>query len=232
VDFYDNSLPVATIHVDAAFFAAACQTDVIVRDAQGNPVTNADGSFQTTKGELRDLLVPMAGDRARLLAQAANNQRVFVQQANEWVGNLNAAMEELTRHMPVGADKNGPKNNIEGFDLDDFTLSARTSNTLAALKDGDGNSFLANYFGVSPPAGGYTTTGASITKMADKQAWSEFDNAMKSAVDQASQKASLDQTTLQGLVSRQNNAIETMSDLQQKFASTFDKLVGNLRPAQ
>src|SRR5215213_21118 len=96
--FYDSKVPVTpTPMFDAAFFAPAALTDVIVRDANGDPIKNADGTFKTTKGELRDLLVPFAGDRARLLATAVNNQRLFVEQGNDWMGSLNRALQELER---------------------------------------------------------------------------------------------------------------------------------------
>ena len=229
--FYDSSLPVqATPIFDAAFFAQAAETDVIVRDAQGNPIRNADGSFRTAKGELRDLLVPFAGDRAAALAQAAVNQRAFVQQANDWVGALNRAEQEMTRVRPNGVDSHKtPKTQVNGQDLGNATISAETANTLAALKDSSGNSLLTKYFGVSgsPFAGPVT-----LAKMADGQSFAVFDNAFKSAVDSATQTAQLEQSSLQGLVSRQNNAIETMADLQKKFTATHDKLVGNLRPPQ
>ena len=254
--FYDGSLPVTPNQVfDAAFFAKGCETDVIVRDAQGQPVRNLDGTFKTVKGELRDLLVPMAGDRAAVLAQAATNQRIFVEQGNEWVSALTRAAQEMERLRPMGMDGKTSKNLKEGFSFKDnggaLTVSAETANTLWALRDNEGARFLTKFFsGVnSGELGSYIAghpleigtnfngfpgfaTSITIDRMADKQAWGTFDNAFKSAVDQATQKVQLDQTTFQGLVSRQNNAIETMADLQQKFAATFGKLVANSRPAK
>lgn len=250
--FYSDRVPVTSSpNFDAAFFAQGTNTDVIVRDADGKPVKNADGSFKTVKGELRDLLVPMAGDRATLLAQAATNQRVFVEQGNEWVNALNRLSQELERVRPTGYDSGNPNINKEGFSFPDgTTLSADSANTLWALRDSDGNRFLSKFFSINSTefanyvkdhladaVTGFSgfpgfTSSISLTKMADKQAFATFDNGFKSAIDQVTQKVQLDQSTLQGLVSRQNNAIETMADLQQKFASTFDKLVGNLRPAQ
>jgi hypothetical protein len=207
------------------------------------------------KGELRDLLVPMAGDRAKLLAQAATNQRTFVEQGNEWVGALHRTAQEMERLRPMGIVDKNPKNLKEGFSFKDnggvLHVSAETANTLFALRDNEGARFLTKFFAgitsselsdymakhLADAATGYNgfpgfTSEITIDKMADKQAWATFDNAFKSAVDSATQKVQLDQTTFQGLVSRQNNAIETMADLQSKFASTFEKLVGNLRPAQ
>jgi len=254
--FYDGSLPVTPTQVfDAAFFAKGCETDVIVRNAKGEPVLNPDGTPKTVKGELRDLLVPMAGDRAKLLAQAAANQREFVEQGNEWVGALQRTAQEMERLRPMGMDGKNPKNLKEGFSFKDnggsLHVSAETANALFALRDNEGNRFLFKFFSgvnsdeltnyiknhLDDAATGYNkfpgfTSEITIDKMADKQAWATYDNAFKSAVDSATQKVQLDQTTFQGLVSRQNNAIETMADLQSKFASTFEKLVGNLRPAQ
>jgi hypothetical protein len=234
--FYNPGVPVTYSPIrDAAFFGQATNFDVFVRDANGNIVYNADGTPQTTKGDLRDLLVPMAGDRARLLAQAATNQRRFVEEHNDWVGNLTRAFQEMERHKPTGTNsRKTPRVNVEGQDFNpNFSISADTANTLLALKDQGGASLLSKYFVFSPaPGAGGFSGSVVIDKMANKQTWSTFDNAFKSAVDQATQKAQLEQTSLQGLVSRQNNAIETMADLQQKFTGTMDKLVGNLRPAR
>src|SRR5436190_22936653 len=114
--FYSDRVPVTSSpNFDAAFFAKGTNTDVIVRDADGKPVKNADGSFKTVKGELRDLLVPMAGDRATLLAQAATNQRVFVEQGNEWVNALNRLSQELENVRPTGYDSGNPNINKEGY---------------------------------------------------------------------------------------------------------------------
>jgi len=234
--FHDSGVPVTYSPIfNAAFFGKSTNFDVYVRDADGNVVNNPDGTPQTVKGELRDLLVPMAGDRAKILAQAANNQRGFVEEANDWVGSLSRAFQEMERNKPAGVnDKKTPRVNLEAFNFDpDLTISAETANTLLALKDKDGASFLSKFFVVtsSPGPNGYTSS-VGVDRMADKQAWATFDNGFKSAVDQATQKAQLEQTSLQGLVSRQNNAIETMSDLQEKFTTTINKLVANLRPAR
>jgi hypothetical protein len=257
--FHSDRLPVSPTPIfDAAFFAQGVQTDVIVRDADGKPIENADGSFLTVKGEMRDLLVPMSGDRAAELARAATNQRRFVEQANDWVGALSSAAQEIERIRPTGVDKNKtPKTNVQGFSFADnggaVTISAQTANTLWAARDANGARLLTKFFGFSNAelgafiqanlgnptevASGFAgfpgfTTGVVISKMQDDHAFATFENGFESTVDRATQQAQLEQTSFQGLVSRQNNAIETMADLQQKFTATIDKLVGNLRLAR
>ena len=226
----------------AKFFEAAMLTDVPIRDANGAVVHNADGTVQTTKGELRDLIVPMASDRATVLAQATRNHKAFVEEGNAWVGELERVLQEMERIRPTGGnvDKKGGDGGLSG------SISAQTANTLWDLRDNSGARFLTKYFVFTSPEldayklanpaqaplfngfPGFRTT-VPMKHMTDSQAFSFFDNAMKTVVDQATQKVQLDQTTLQGLLSRQNNAVEAMADLQSKFASTMDKIVGNFR---
>jgi hypothetical protein len=258
--FYDSSLPVTPTPVfDVAFFARATETQVIVRDQNGNPV-KVNGVVQTRPGELRDLLVPMAGDRAAALAQAVRNQARFVEEGNDWVGALNRTGQEMERVRPTGVNKDKTaKVDINGFSFNDnggsVTISAEAAATLFNLIDDNGVRLLFKYFNFSSSdltnylnqfdlaeqlrqiaSGlhdfpGFTTT-VSITSMKENQAFSVFDADFKSRIDSATQTVQLDQTTLQGLISRQNNAIETMADLQNKFTQTHSKLVGNLRPPQ
>ena len=126
----------------AKFFEDAMLANVPVRDADGNIVHNADGSIQTRRGELRDLMVPVAGDRASALAEAAANHKFFVEQGNAWVGRLQRALQELERIRPTGKaiDKQGGDGKI------DATISAETANTLWNIMDTSNQRFLQKYF--------------------------------------------------------------------------------------
>ena len=87
--FYSDRVPVTygvDKKFDAKFFAEGTNTDVIVRDAAGKPVKNADGSFKTVKGELRDLLVPMAGEIAQTLPARSRDQSTDLRRAGERMG--------------------------------------------------------------------------------------------------------------------------------------------------
>jgi hypothetical protein len=51
----------------------------------------------------------------------------------------------------------------------------------------------------------------------------------QSQIDEMTSNDQLDMIQLQSMVSKQNNAIEMVSNLQNKFAGLKDKIVGNMR---
>ena len=52
---------------------------------------------------------------------------------------------------------------------------------------------------------------------------------MESRIDELTSNDQLDMITLQSMVSKQNNAIEMVSNLTSKFSQLNDKIVGNMR---
>jgi hypothetical protein len=66
-------------------------------------------------------------------------------------------------------------------------------------------------------------------KLGKKDAFADIIANLESRIDELTSNDQLDMITLQSMVSKQNNAIEMVSNLTSKFAQLNDKIVGNMR---
>jgi hypothetical protein len=70
---------------------------------------------------------------------------------------------------------------------------------------------------------------APATLTGKKESFDDLITNMQSKIDELTSNDQLDMIQLQSMVSKQNNAIEMVSNLQNKFAGLKDKIVGNMR---
>jgi hypothetical protein len=70
---------------------------------------------------------------------------------------------------------------------------------------------------------------APATLTGKKDSFDDLITNMQSKIDELTSNDQLDMIQLQSMVSKQNNSIEMVSNLQNKFAGLKDKIVGNMR---
>jgi hypothetical protein len=70
---------------------------------------------------------------------------------------------------------------------------------------------------------------APMTITGKKESFDDLITNMQSKIDELTSNDQLDMIQLQSMVSKQNNSIEMVSNLQNKFAGLKDKIVGNMR---
>ena len=70
---------------------------------------------------------------------------------------------------------------------------------------------------------------APMTLTGKKESFDDLITNMQSKIDELTSNDQLDMIQLQSMVSKQNNSIEMVSNLQNKFAGLKDKIVGNMR---
>jgi hypothetical protein len=68
-----------------------------------------------------------------------------------------------------------------------------------------------------------------MTLTGKKESFDDLITNMQSKIDELTSNDQLDMIQLQSMVSKQNNSIEMVSNLQNKFAGLKDKIVGNMR---
>jgi len=187
--------------------------------------------------DLATLTVPLANDRALVLNGAVTNQFKTLGDANERIGALNFAMQELQKISPTGVTDNKAKTDIPGYDWPSDPpknifhprISKQAWLTLSSVKDASGTA-VTDLFVATGPHGAEPNQYYDIDKMKPDKTFAQVTTIMKSAIDQASQNNQLEMTSLQGLTNKYNQSIETMSDLVSKFADIGSKLVSNFRP--
>ena len=68
-----------------------------------------------------------------------------------------------------------------------------------------------------------------MTITGKKKSFDDLITNMQSKIDELTSNDQLDMIQLQSMVSKQNNSIEMVSNLQNKFSGLKDKIVGNMR---
>jgi hypothetical protein len=150
-------------------------------------------------GDMESALLAFGIERAQGMEKLVKAKIADMRSRNGEIQELQKAMQELRSVKPEKDEKA-----LTG------TLSASTQATLAKypelVKFIDGDNKLKNDKGFED-------------MMANFQ----------SQIDEMTSNDQLDMIQLQSMVSKQNNAIEMVSNLQNKFAGLKDKIVGNMR---
>jgi hypothetical protein len=152
-------------------------------------------------GDMESALLAFGIERAQGMEKLVKAKIADMRSRNGEIQELQKAMQEL-RSVKPEKDEKGKA--LTG------TLSASTQATLAKY----------------PELGKFID---GDNKLKNDKGFEDMMANFQSQIDEMTSNDQLDMIQLQSMVSKQNNAIEMVSNLQNKFAGLKDKIVGNMR---
>ena len=155
-------------------------------------------------GDMESALLAFGIERAQGMEKLVKAKIADMKSRNADIQELQKAMQELRSVKPEKDEK--------GKELTK-PLSAETQATLAKY----------------PELGAFLETKDGKQKLKNDKGFEDMMANFQSQIDEMTSNDQLDMIQLQSMVSKQNNAIEMVSNLQNKFSGLKDKIVGNMR---
>jgi hypothetical protein len=163
-------------------------------------------------GDMESVLLAFGIERAQNMESAVKAKIADMRSRNADIQELQKAMQYM-RSVKPEKDEDGKKLEVNGS-----AISTSDPNYQAAKATLEKHGLWSN---IEEKDGN--------AKLGKDDAFADMIANMESKIDELTSNDQLDMITLQSMVSKQNNAIEMVSNLTSKFAQLNDKIVGNMR---
>jgi hypothetical protein len=174
-------------------------------------------------GDMEGMLIAFGIERAQTMEQAVKAKIADMRSRNAEIQDLQAAMQYFRAAKP-GKDEKGKSFEVNGNKISPDNAEFQRHKAVLekhGLYNGIKEVEKRDWMG--------RPTGEKTVELAKKGGFRDLIANMESKIDELTSNDQLDMITLQSMVSKQNNAIEMVSNLTSKFAQLNDKIVGNMR---
>lgn len=191
-----------------------------------NQALELSGQAPLDDAGLEALLLQVGAQRSRALEQSVRNETVENRASNARVNQLNSVLQDIRALQPSEDEENS----ILGdglFSGQNSALPESTRTLLDNLRTNDGTSFSDAFLrSETLNFGGQSFFLQRVRNDGDYQRLTEN---VRSEVDQASSDAQLNLIRLQGLINRNNQATEFVTNVVQRFSGLSDRIIPNFR---